>query len=383
MPKISLFKIVENRIVFISTLILSIAFFSSCSQNTDTEQITEVELRLDADLSKSTDIEFYLFRQNYLEQPELIDSINTNSNKSISLSVNPQDLFLLQAKNQQLQTLLFLDADEVTVTVNENSLQIKGGEQNNYLNDYLENTKYFQSQLEEIRLEFEQNSLNENPQQIMQIRQKYSDIQKQNISYIREFASSKSESLLSVWFLFDLQQQRLISSEEFMDWLNAKSTNVKQSTIASKAFELSAKLKKSKIGSAIENFKGPQPDGSEIELYDHLGKITLIDFWAAWCEPCRLENPNIVSVYQDYRDKGFTVVGVSLDTSKSRWTKAIADDKLDWIQISHLQRFRGPIARSFNITAIPSSLLVDENGVIIAKNLRGYQLRQKISELLD
>ena len=164
MPKISLFKIVENRIVFISTLILSIIFLSSCSQNTDTEQITEVELRLDADLSNSTEIELYLFRQNYLEQPELIDSINTNPNKSISLSVNPQDLFLLQAKNQQLQTLLFLDADEVTVTVNDNSLQIKGGEQNNYLNDYLEKTKYFQLQLEEIRLEFEQNSLNENPQ---------------------------------------------------------------------------------------------------------------------------------------------------------------------------------------------------------------------------
>lgn len=383
MPKISLFKIVENRIVIISTLILSIIFFSSCSQNTDTEQIREVELRLNADLSKSTEIELYLFRQNYLEQPELIDSINTYSNKSISLSVNPQDLFLLQAKNQQLQTLLFLDADEVTVNVKDDSLQIKGGEQNNYLNDYLEKTKYFQSQLEEIRLEFEQNSLNENPQQIMEIRQKYADIQKQNISYIRKFASSKSESLLSVWFLFDLQQQRLISSEEFMDWLNTKSKDVKQSTIASKAFELSAKLKKSKIGSAIENFKGPQPDGSEIELYDHLDKITLIDFWAAWCKPCRLENPNIVSVYQDYRDKGFTVVGVSLDTSKSRWTKAIADDKLDWIQISHLQRFRGPIARSFNITSIPSSLLVDENGVIIAKDLRGYELRETISDILD
>lgn len=383
MPKISLFKIVENRIVTISTLILSIIFFSSCSQNTDTEQIREVELRLNADLSKSTEIELYLFRQNYLEQPELIDSINTYSNKSISLSVNPQDLFLLQAKNQQLQTLLFLDADEVTVNVKDDSLQIKGGEQNNYLNDYLEKTKYFQSQLEEIRLEFEQNSLNENPQQIMEIRQKYADIQKQNISYIRKFASSKSESLLSVWFLFDLQQQRLISSEEFMDWLNTKSKDVKQSTIASKAFELSAKLKKSKIGSAIENFKGPQPDGSEIELYDHLDKITLIDFWAAWCKPCRLENPNIVSVYQDYRDKGFTVVGVSLDTSKSRWTKAIADDKLDWIQISHLQRFRGPIARSFNITSIPSSLLVDENGVIIAKDLRGYELRETISDILD
>ncbi len=383
MLKISLLKIVKNRKVFISTFILSIVFLSSCIQKTDTEQIREVQLRLKKDLSKSIDIELYLFRQNYLEQPKLIDSLNTNSNRSISLTVNPQDLFLLQAKNQQLQTLLFLDADEVTVNVNENSLGIKGGEQNKYLSDYLEKTKYFQSQLEEIRLDFEQNSNNENPQQIMQIRQKYADIQKQNISYIREFASSKSESLLSVWFLFDLQQQRLISSEEFTDWLNAKSKNVKQSNIANKAFELSNKLRKSRIGSTIENFKGPQPDGSEIELYNHLGKITLIDFWAGWCKPCRLENPNIVSVYQDYRNKGFTVVGVSLDTSKSRWTKAIADDKLDWTQISHLQKFRGPIARSLNITAIPSSLLVDENGVIIAKDLRGYELRQKISELLD
>ena len=88
MLKISLLKILKNRKVFISTFILSIVFLSSCIQNTDTEQIREVQLRLNKDLSKSTDIELYLFRQNYLEQPELIDSLNTNSNRSISLTVN-------------------------------------------------------------------------------------------------------------------------------------------------------------------------------------------------------------------------------------------------------------------------------------------------------
>jgi peroxiredoxin len=356
---------------------------TSCTQNTDLESVIEVQLSLNTDLLQEDDVVLYLLRQNYLEQPELIDSLNTTSNKSISLSVNPQDLFLLQAKDQQLQTLLFLDATEVTVNYQNNTLEVQGGEQNGYLNDYLEKTKYFQSQLRTIQREFEENASTQDTQQIMQIRQKYQDIQNQNISYIRDFASTMNESILAVWFLFDLQQQRLISSEEFTDWLDLKSKKVKQSGIAGKAFELSEKLTKSKIGSTVENFKGPQPDGTEIELYDHLGKITLIDFWAAWCKPCRLENPNIVSVYQDYRDKGFTVVGVSLDTSKSRWTQAITDDQLDWTQISHLQRFRGPIARSFNITAIPSSFLVDENGVIIAKNLRGYQLRQKISELLD
>ena len=383
MPKISLFKILKIKRIAVYAYITLIGFMTSCTQNTDVESVREVQLSLNTDLLQEDDVVLYLLRQNYLEQPELIDSLNTTSNKSISLSVNPQDLFLLQAKDPQLQTLLFLDAAEVRVNYQNNTLEVQGGEQNGYLNDYLEKTKYFQSQLRTIQREFEQNTATQDSQQIMQIRQKYQDIQNQNISYIREFASTMNESILAVWFLFDLQQQRLISSEEFTDWLDLKSKKVKQSGIAGKAFELSEKLTKSKIGSTVENFKGPQPDGTEIELYDHLGKITLIDFWAAWCKPCRLENPNIVSVYQDYRDKGFTVVGVSLDTSKSRWTQAIADDQLDWSQISHLQRFRGPIARSFNITAIPSSFLVDENGVIIAKNLRGYQLRQKISELLD
>lgn len=383
MPKISLFKIVKIKRIAVYAFITLIGFMTSCTQNTDLESVRVVKLSLNTDLLQEEDVVLYLLRQNYLEQPELIDSLNTTSNKSISLSVNPQDLFLLQAKDQQLQTLLFLDAAEVIVNYQNNTLEVQGGEQNGYLNDYLEKTKYFQSQLRTIQREFEQNASTQDSQQIMQIRQKYQDIQNQNISYIKEFASTMNESILAVWFLFDLQQQRLISSEEFTDWLDLKSKKVKQSGIAGKAFELSEKLTKSKIGSTVENFKGPQPDGTEIELYDHLGKITLIDFWAAWCKPCRLENPNIVSVYQDYRDKGFTVVGVSLDTSKSRWTQAITDDQLDWTQISHLQRFRGPIARSFNITAIPSSFLVDENGVIIAKNLRGYQLRQKISELLD
>lgn len=383
MPKISLFKILKIKRIAVYAFITLIGFMTSCTQNTDLESVIEVQLSLNTDLLQEDDVVLYLLRQNYLEQPELIDSLNTTSNKSISLSVNPQDLFLLQAKDQQLQTLLFLDATEVTVNYQNNTLEVQGGEQNGYLNDYLEKTKYFQSQLRTIQREFEENASTQDTQQIMQIRQKYQDIQNQNISYIRDFASTMNESILAVWFLFDLQQQRLISSEEFTDWLDLKSKKVKQSGIAGKAFELSEKLTKSKIGSTVENFKGPQPDGTEIELYDHLGKITLIDFWAAWCKPCRLENPNIVSVYQDYRDKGFTVVGVSLDTSKSRWTQAISDDQLDWTQISHLQRFRGPIARSFNITAIPSSFLVDENGVIIAKNLRGYQLRQKISELLD
>jgi len=114
-----------------------------------------------------------------------------------------------------------------------------------------------------------------------------------------------------------------------------------------------------------------------------LGKVTLVDFWAAWCKPCRLENPNVVAVYKKYHDKGLNIVGVSLDKSADDWKKAIQDDGLTWNHVSHIKYFQDPIARLYNVDAIPAAFLLDENGVIIAKNLRGTELEAKVAELLN
>ncbi|MDO1499000.1 TlpA disulfide reductase family protein [Winogradskyella maritima] len=106
-------------------------------------------------------------------------------------------------------------------------------------------------------------------------------------------------------------------------------------------------------------------------LADVLGKVTLIDFWAAWCKPCRAENPNVVSVYNKYHEKGLNIIGVSLDRTADAWKKAIEDDGLTWNHVSHVAYFNDPIAKLYNVNAIPAAFLLDENGVIIAKNLRG------------
>ena len=113
------------------------------------------------------------------------------------------------------------------------------------------------------------------------------------------------------------------------------------------------------------------------------GKLTLVDFWAAWCRPCRAENPNIVKVYEKYHDKGFNVIGVSLDRKAEDWKKAIADDGLAWNQVSNLAYFNDPIAKLYNVDAIPAAFLLDENGIIVAKNLRGDALEETVSELLN
>jgi len=144
------------------------------------------------------------------------------------------------------------------------------------------------------------------------------------------------------------------------------------------------------IGAIAPEFSAPNPEGEIVALKDVVskGKITMIDFWAAWCGPCRRENPNMVKVYEKYHDKGLEIIGVGLDgrrgqqNPKEAWIKAINDDKLTWHQVSNLRYF-DEIAKLYNVKSIPSMLILDNEGKILSKNLRGIALERKIAELLD
>lgn len=141
------------------------------------------------------------------------------------------------------------------------------------------------------------------------------------------------------------------------------------------------------IGKIAPDFSAPTPEGKMLSLNEVKGKVTLIDFWAAWCGPCRRENPNLVNIYNKYHDKGLEIIGVSLDgfrqdDPKAAWIKAIEDDKLTWPQVSNLQYFDA-LAELYNVTSIPASFILDAEGKIVAKRLRGPALEQKIAEMLN
>ncbi len=137
------------------------------------------------------------------------------------------------------------------------------------------------------------------------------------------------------------------------------------------------------IGGQAPNFTSTTPDGKKLALTQVMGKVTLIDFWASWCRPCRAENPYVVQIYNKYKNQGFTVIGVSLDKNKMSWERAIKDDALAWPHVSSLKFWQEPIAKLYGVMSIPQTFLLDKKGIIRAKNLRREELEAKVKELLE
>ncbi|MFC3200094.1 redoxin domain-containing protein [Parapedobacter deserti] len=200
---------------------------------------------------------------------------------------------------------------------------------------------------------------------------------------IADFIKEDPASITTAYVLYRYFAYRLSPPQirEYTSLLDASLQNSQYVTIL---HGLANTLETVLPGNKAPDFTSTAPDGSTVRFSDYLGNgYVLLDFWAAWCGPCRRENPNVVAAYQQYKNKGFNVFGVSLDKTREAWVKAIEADGLTWPQVSDITFWNSKAAALYGVRSIPSNFLIGPDGTIVARNLRGEELHDKLAELID
>ncbi|MGB3143418.1 MAG: TlpA disulfide reductase family protein [Maribacter sp.] len=369
-----------------SILILIMGLLAvSCNQSKDSFTLNG-ELR--GELEEGTSVFLKKIGEN--NQPVEVDTTEIKNGKFTFTGVaNTPELHYIFVDQLPGYTAVILENGEIEFNAQRDSMgfaEIKGTFQNDTFSDYMKQSRELSMQAQSIQRDMQSAS----GETAMALQDELKELTEEYRGFEMEFIKGHPNALISALVLDRAVATKSVEVDEAEEIYNAMTPEIKNSEPGKKIQEGIERLKQSEeagkktaIGSKAPEFSGPNPEGKELALSEVMGKVTLIDFWAAWCRPCRAENPNVVAVYNKYHDKGLNIVGVSLDKTKEAWVKAIEDDGLTWNHISNIAYFNDQIAALYNVDAIPAAFLLDENGVIVAKNLRGPALEEKVAELLN
>lgn len=327
---------------------------------------------------------------------------NTRAPKVVDTAVIKNGSFEIDLKDKDVPNLSFLQFEgtngsviyiaenqKIRFNVDKDSIQnaeVSGGKENEALNDYMDHLKDLNRKFMKIQGESRQAMMKRDTAKLDELQSAQLELRDNDKLKKEDLFNRHKDSYVGLMILTDMLNMKTHSPNEVKKMFEELPDNLKETPLGKKLKENLDRMSAADIGSKAPEFSGPTPDGKEVSLADSMGKVTIVDFWAAWCKPCRAESPNLVKVYNKYKDQGLKIISVSLDRpgQKDKWVEAIKEDQLgQWTHISHLQFWQEPIARKYGVTAIPATYILDDTGVIVAKNLRGDDLSNKIGELLN
>lgn len=279
----------------------------------------------------------------------------------------------------------FAENKEMAITGQVDSLRevmVKGSAMHDALESYNRMMKPYDEELRSIYQDYSSASLAGDTAKVNEYESAFNRIADEQKATSLSFVEENTDNVLGpylVWgtLAYDLELNELAGlADQF-------APEISGSIYVQQIRDYVNTLEKVAIGQPFTEISLPGPEGKIRKLSELKGKVILIDFWASWCGPCRRENPNVVAMYNDLGGEDFEIFGVSLDEKKENWLKAIEEDELTWVHVSDLKGWNSEAGKEYGVRSIPHTVLIDANGIIVDKNLRGELLRQRVEGLLN
>lgn len=312
------------------------------------------------------------------------DSARVNNGKfSFKSSVMAPTMLYLSDNDQNFSTYLYAENGPVTIigkASNPESIIVTGGKTQQELNMLNASLKQGNTAITKLYKSLDAAEEAKDAVAIKRIKNEQKTLYATNANISKAFITSHPKSYLSLDRIKSMGYGATYAEME--QCFQSLDPSLRNSERGKKVLADMLVLKRGGNGEKMLNFTQNDMNGKPVSFSSFKGKYVLVDFWASWCGPCRAENPNVLKAYQKYVDKGFTVIGVSLDDSAEKWKKAVEDDKMPWTQLSDLKGWKNEVSTYYGIQGIPSNYLVNPDGVIVARNLRGSDLEEKLAEVL-
>jgi peroxiredoxin len=323
---------------------------------------------------------------------EIIDTVEVTASGEFAhnISLEEPGFYRLNFYGKQMVNLILYQEDlqiEVDGNAADGAVVVTGSQDMQYLTEINQIVQDFQKNVASLNQQYVEANSKGDQQEMERIRDQYQEENTKHKDLLKQKINAMGNSMAVFQVVGNFNAEE---DYEFLDQLGVLFAENPPDSKHTPSFltyidgvrQQAKNNANLQIGKMAPEISLPNPEGETVPLSSLRGKIVLVDFWAQWCRPCRMENPNIVEAYKKYKDKGFVVYGVSLDRSRDKWLQGIEEDGLPWTHVSDLQYWQSEAARTYNINAIPASFLLDKEGKIIARDLRGPALQQKLKEVI-